>query len=128
METPDGVSEIMEGLETEPLSSIRVKQKKDGNMVFENNWRYEGSLDSNNLPNGYGLLHMINGVTYRGEFLGGNFNGEGELIRFGKVIFKGNWKENKKEGKGYEISKDGNIYNGNYKDGKKHGYGNLRSF
>ena len=63
------------------------------------------------------------GITYKGDFVDGQYHGEGELTSSGDdEVFKGFWKKGKKHGKA-EIhhSKTQRLEEGSYKDGFKHG-------
>ena len=84
---------------------------------------------SGNCENGYGTWLFGNGSEYIGDFINGNFHGQGSytsglsFARGEKYI--GEWKNNVKDGLGIEYYVNGDVYDGNWKKGRKHGHGIL---
>ena len=106
---------------------------------------YEGEFNNEGIINGKGTKIFPNDLVYKGEFLKGEYNGKGILIKKnasiyghwikgeckGKVIFKvpdefeyeGNFQNYEKNGYGIEKYNDGSQYEGNFANNKKNGYG-----
>jgi len=61
---------------------------------------YEGEVDSDKLPHGYGKMWRLNGERYEGEFF-----------------------EGKRHGKGKYFYPDGAYYEGESQNNMRHGYG-----
>jgi hypothetical protein len=68
---------------------------------------------------GKGMLRMINGDAYTGEFKDGLYHGHGELKR-AKEVYRGMFVEGVKEGLGRQIS-NSKTYTGYFKNNKKDG-------
>ena len=126
-------------------NELKWNKSKNRNTVG----KYDGQI-GNNLPNGFGVLKLDNGIIYEGDWLNGKYHGKGELILgsgkykgdkyIGDFIngfkdgvgtyfhkngskYKGQWKKDKFHGTGIYIWIDGGRYEGEFKMGLKHGKG-----
>ena len=52
---------------------------------------YEGRINKNCKPTGYGKAYGFNGLIYRGNFFNGEYSGIGEQYADGKLIFRGSF-------------------------------------
>ena len=111
---------------------------------------YMGIWENDQIGN-YGAFFDNEGNYYKGNWVNGKANGEGELVFFNKVKYIGNFfvddvpngkgkmislldgseyegdvVQGKKEGKGILKFKDGTIYEGEFKDDDFHGNGILK--
>lgn len=93
------------GDDTHPDSGmycVYIGKLQAGHWVGDAKWftkgylAYEGELDSDNLPNGKGIVYYENGkIRYKGELKAGKFDGKGTLYKKnGDVDYDGNWKNN----------------------------------
>lgn len=93
-------------------------------IVFEDGRVYSGS-SHDNIPSGYGKMQYPNGDTYMGEFLKGEFHGQGE--QRGQTIghYVGEWHHGVRQGDGRWERSDGKLYEGSFKRDLYHGTGTL---
>ena len=91
--------------------------------TFENGDIYEGFVDRDKQPHGYGVMKFIEGVTLEGEWNNGDIS-SGKLMFPDETIYEGGLKNNKRHGRGIEKNADGTIlYSGMWKDDFEHGFG-----
>lgn len=83
---------------------------------------FEG-LCNKNIPHGPGKLKLKNGDFFEGEFVAGQFHGQGRMITSDGCEYNGRWQENCRNGKGTERWANGDFYEGDFKGDKKDGYG-----
>ena len=85
---------------------------------------YIGQI-KNYFPNGNGIVYDKNGnIIYEGDFVEGNYEGDGKLIYENESYYIGQFKKKLPNGKGKQYDKSGNIkYEGDYVDGKREGNG-----
>lgn len=83
-------------LESAVLGDIYLKMLPDQSI-------YEGELDAEKQPNGFGSRYYIEGS-----------------------VFRGNWEQGKAEGLGQMVTSEGFVYHGYWSDGNYSGYGSLR--
>lgn len=90
---------------------------------YPNGCLYEGWF-SNNEPHGNGRMIFPFGERhFLGNWEKGKRNGYGVIHLSDGESYKGQWKDNKFDGKGcYEYANSGR-YNGEWKQGEKHGEG-----
>lgn len=96
-------------------------------ITFPNGNTYEGEVDKENFPNGFGTWTRLSGRKYVGQWLDSVRFGEGTSYRSdGTKNYEGEWANDMPSGVGIAYRKDGSkIYEGNWKDGKPHGTGTL---
>jgi hypothetical protein len=76
------------------------------NEVVSGTWR-------NSQLNGIGTRKSTNGDTYKGRWVDGKLDGDGEYIcEHGR--YKGNFFKNVEHGFGIKIFADGNVYSGSW--------------
>ena len=104
-----------------------VSLSKGGKIIkihFDKNYKYEGEINKNYIPNGDGNLYYPNGDYYFGEFVNGKKEGIGEYHYKDGTIYIGNWLNDLKQGEGCIINpQDKWKFNGifskdNFIDGK----------
>jgi hypothetical protein len=100
-----------------------------GILVYKSGARYQGYLDSEGYPSGPGILEAPTGVTWKGEFLGGRFHGDGMSTRPGGGIMKGIWTQQLGNGPFEDINDKpgGGRYIGELQDTTRHGIGMLET-
>ena len=126
-----------------PVKFINVDEHKSDKDFTE--FYYEGEYNNEGVINGRGTKIIKNSLIYKGEFLNGEYNGKGLLIKnggsiygdwvkgvcTGNVIYKvedkfeyiGNFENNKKNGYGIEKYNDGSQYEGSFLNNLKSGKG-----
>ena len=72
-----------------------------------------------------GILTVVNGNTYIGEFKNASFNGQGTMTYANGNKYQGEWKDDMRHGKGTISSTNGNKYEGEWKDDMRHGKGTM---
>lgn len=82
-----------------------------------------GTYDQNGLQTGFGEFHWPSGDTYCGEFLQGQFNGNGTLTYAAGGSYFGNWDMGQKQGFGILEFVDGSEYTGNFENNLIQGEG-----
>ena len=142
-----GISKSQENVLFISVNNNELKWNKSKNRNTVG--KYDGQI-GNNLPNGFGVLKLDNGIIYEGDWLNGKYHGKGELTLgsgkykgdkyIGDFIngfkdgvgtyfhkngskYKGQWKKDKFHGTGIYIWIDGGRYEGEFKMGLKHGKG-----
>jgi len=70
-----------------------------------------------------GTYTWTNGSKYVGEFIDGDFNGQGTFTFDNGDKYVGEWRDDKKNGQGTFTWPDGEKYVGEFKDDKKNGQG-----
>jgi len=98
------------------ISTINMKN-------FEKNYQYEGDLDNDSKPNGYGKINYENGDVFIGHFIKGSKHGKGLMTYHDGSKFQGTYQYDKREGTGLYKMTSGNIYIGMFHDDKANGYG-----
>lgn len=86
---------------------------------------YNGELNEDMQPHGFGHLSFVDGKNYCGYFSNGAFHGYGTFVLESGSIYTGEWKSGNQEGKGIFISHDGFKYEGGFKNNKYHGKGEI---
>jgi len=126
-----------------PVKFINVDENKSEKNNTE--FYYEGEYNNEGVINGRGIKIIKNSLIFKGEFLNGEYNGKGLLIKnggsiygdwvkgicTGNAIYKvegkfeyiGNFENNKKNGYGIEKYNDGSQYEGNFLNNLKSGKG-----
>jgi len=88
--------------------------------------KYDGQI-GNNIPNGFGLLKLDDGIVYEGDWLNGKYHGKGELTlgsgKYEEEKYIGDFKNGFKDGVGTYFHKNGSKYEGQWKKDKPHGKG-----
>ena len=77
---------------------------------------------ANKWSNCYGARESLYGHKYVGEFLNGEFHGQGMFTHKGRK-YVGQYKNHKRHGQGTYTYANGDKYVGEWKKGKKHGQG-----
>ncbi|CAM9181885.1 unnamed protein product [Chrysoparadoxa australica] len=72
-----------------------------------------------------GVLVAADGAVYRGDFIRGQYDGEGELKTAEGDVMAGSWKHGKLSGKASIAFSIGTIYKGMMQSGEYHGKGKL---
>ena len=82
-------------------------------------YKYIGTVNEQNLPDGWGEAIFSDGRTYRGNFTKGNLTGPNAFFRYPNGdVFEGTFKDNSfHEGK-YTIAEDGSYFIGTFKNGQ----------
>ena len=70
-----------------------------------------------------GTVTLEEGGEYVGEFVNGNFNGQGTLTWSNGDVYVGNWKNDYRDGQGKYTWSNGEVYVGNWKNGNHDGHG-----
>ena len=90
---------------------------------YENGDIYDGFVNSDNEPNGYGIMIYSEGISIEGEWSNGNIK-IGKMTFPDGVIYEGEFKNNQRHGKGIVMNPDKTIqYSGMWKDDFEHGFG-----
>jgi hypothetical protein len=90
---------------------------------MDNEAFYQGEKNSDNQPDGKGVMVYSDGTIYEGEFVEGMCEGRGRLIHASGDVYEGDWDHNKAHGKGILTTLDNTVYVGKWEDDKKHGKG-----
>ncbi|MCY6485878.1 hypothetical protein OW763_16325 [Clostridium aestuarii] len=96
-------------------------------LTFNNGWIYYGEVNSNNRPNGKGIMKNENGTVYAGDFVNGYISGYGHYIFPNGCQYLGEFYNNKFEGKGMMLFDKDTIYYGYWRNNVKQGQGNIIS-
>jgi hypothetical protein len=84
---------------------------------------YEGGLDEQGRPHGWGTETKGDGSSYEGEWRHGEYDGEG-TYRFGTGdVYVGQFRRKKCEGCGCYTTADGIVYVGQWKNDEEEGHG-----
>ena len=95
---------------------------------YENGSRYEGEVDDDGRPNGYGKKYRSSGIIdYEGQWIRGEQHGLGrEYFGDGNVHYEGEFRNGKREGLGRRYHRNGNKrYEGQRFKDRRHGWGTL---
>lgn len=84
-----------------------------------NGEKYNGTVDSNNIPNGCGTLTKKNGEVYAGEWKNGFKNGTGTMTLPTGYVYVGTWKNDKMNGEFKVITYYGEEKEEHWVDGEK---------
>jgi len=108
-----------------------VLEKK---FVFEWEWtmeghknglsgHYTGWLDLEGNPDGYGILRILDGSLYCGNWTEGLRAGNGVYTSINGALFSGSWLNDRFQGRGVYVSEFDQVYTGDFENGLKHGSG-----
>ena len=87
---------------------------------------YTGDLTPAGVRHGHGTLRLLNGNTYTGGFVDGQFQGQGVYrFRATGTAYDGGWVGGKQEGKGKETYGEGSRYEGGFVAGEREGWGRM---
>ena len=85
---------------------------------------YTGFFDlGNSVPMGFGTMKYANGQIYVGDWVDGNWEGQGRWTWPDGGFYDGEWKNGKRHGQGTFTWANGSYYEGGWKDGKYNGQG-----
>jgi len=96
------------------------------------NGNYEGEVDPKTmakgdaLPEGVGMVVLVNGEKYEGEFHTGKKQGVGLQFWSNGDLYLGQWRSDKMSGHGCYMYGSGVQYYGEFVGGQRHGGGRLR--
>jgi hypothetical protein len=91
--------------------------------TYENGDMYEGNVDSNNEPHGYGVFQYVDGSLFEGEWNHGKST-YGKMTFPDGVTYEGSIKDELRNGRGVVKLADGTVhYSGMWKDDVEHGFG-----
>jgi hypothetical protein len=86
---------------------------------------YEGEFVDGNFS-GNGTYIFLNGDVYKGQFSESKMQGKGKYtFKEQGDVYEGDFKNDQFDGKGKFTTKSGNIYDGDFKEGKFNGQGKL---
>ena len=94
-----------------------TKRWRDGRV-------YVGTV-KNDLPNGHGVLSLINGDRYNGNFVGGLYDGSGIYTWSSGKEYVGDFTRGIAKGQGTIKFTNGDEYRGGVLDGMPHGQGTM---
>jgi hypothetical protein len=86
---------------------------------------YEGAF-KNDLPNGNGVLSLVNGDKYNGNFVVGLYDGSGRYTWSSGKEYVGDFTRGISKGQGTIKFINGDEYRGNVLDGAPHGQGTMK--
>ena len=86
---------------------------------------YQGAF-KNDLPNGDGVLSLVNGDKYSGNFVGGLYDGSGIYTWSSGKEYLGDFTRGISKGQGTIKFVNGDEYRGNVLDGAPHGQGTMK--
>ena len=86
---------------------------------------YQGAF-KNDLPNGDGVLSLVNGDKYSGNFVGGLYDGSGIYTWSSGKAYIGDFTRGISKGQGTIKFVNGDEYRGNVLDGAPHGQGTMK--
>ena len=82
-------------------------------------FKYSGSINENNQPNGFGKATFDDGRQYNGEFVNGVMSGKGSHFNYPNGdVFVGTFKDNAFYEGTYTIAEDGSYFTGTFKNGQ----------
>ena len=91
-------------------------------LKLDNNATYEGEVNDDKRPHGFGIITYQNGTTFAGLFHNGEKEGLGVLTNSDMAIMTA-YKDDKKEGHGLMIWGRGDIFNGFFTNDMPNGLG-----
>ena len=97
----------------------------EGSWIQHGSGVYFGEINSNNIPQGQGML-ISSSTIYEGSWEEGRKKGFGRQVNIHQEVYVGNWDDGNKAGFGV-LDKKGARYIGDWKDNKFHGSGVLIS-
>lgn len=84
---------------------------------------YEGQMDENKQPHGFGSRYYVDGSVYRGFWKSGKASGQGLIVTSDGFIYNGQWKNGLYHGYGSLITKDKDFCEGDFRYGELEGIG-----
>jgi hypothetical protein len=84
---------------------------------------FEGELNGDNLPNGYGIMKYSDGRIYDGEWQNGRWHGVGQATFSNGDTYDGMYYEDQRHGQGIYKWNDGRMYNGGFVNDQRSGHG-----
>ena len=90
-------------------------------MIMEDGGKYEGQLKGDK-PNGVGT-YTSKLLKYTGEWMNGEWDGQGECVYADGAVYKGQFSRNKKNGIGTLTIPKVSTYSGEWLGDLKHGQG-----
>jgi len=96
---------------------------KCGTEQYEGQWLYDKQ-------HGTGRQTWSDGRSYQGQYDGGRFSGQGQMVwqtQKGVMVYEGEYTDDMKHGNGKFSWPDGRIYDGQWHRGKRHGRGAYRT-
>lgn len=97
-------------------SSSSSSTKKVLRKVYHGQWK-------NDLKDGLGVYHYVNGDRYEGYWLCGQRHGQGTLFLANGDIYVGEWSDDKRAGWGTLTKSNGDQYEGQWLNDKREGQG-----
>lgn len=128
---------------TEPLTSFLVRNGKNEFILYLDQYEWEkpqliqgfgweekrsgyyGEFINDTIFHGYGLYFFDDGGYYRGSFIDGIMDGNGEMHIPEQEKYVGEFKDGKYHGFGTLFYFDGGKYEGNWANGLREGFGKL---
>lgn len=97
----------------------RIFRHGIGSMDFANGDRYEGTFENDFMSgDGSGGVECVytykNGDVYKGDFAGGNPNGDGVVTYADGSVYEGSFVDGHREGRGSYTFANGDMYTGEY--------------
>ncbi|KAM9966152.1 hypothetical protein ACTFIR_006344 [Dictyostelium discoideum] len=124
----------LEGLEEEEAKEEGQQGKKEylsmsglkATIHSKSGSVFEGQVNAQGIPNGFGELELKNGDFYLGYFENGKKHGKGRLISVSGCQYDGDWKDDMHDGVGrFDENDKGISYQGEWKENERHGKGVL---
>ena len=85
--------------------------------IRNTSFAYDGEVNSENQPHGYGKIIWANGDTYVGQFKNGQLDGFGEMRWSDGSYQKGEFKNGEAHGVSEWIEDTGEVYFGRFENG-----------
>lgn len=101
--------------------TIRVLEHKAKSKVSDIKVGYQGGMDEQGRPHGYGCRWYDDGGYYEGEWRSGSRHGVGTMRWPSFNLYVGSWADDTYDGMGTMWDAAGGIYHGPYVRDKKHG-------
>ncbi len=86
---------------------------------------YDGALNANSYPHGYGVYSSPSGDKYDGYWQNGKQHGKGKMTYAFGGYYDGDWVNGMKQGRGTAVVPGGDKYSGDFYNGYMHGRGVL---
>ena len=91
--------------------------------TYENGDVYEGNINSDNEPHGYGVINYADDTLFQGEWSNGKIT-SGKMTFPDGVTYEGEFKDDLRNGKGIVKLADNTInYSGMWKNNLNNGFG-----
>ena len=91
---------------------------------------YEGDLDltrkDGKQRHGFGKLRFLDGSSYEGQFVHGDYHGHGIYRHATGDVYEGEYRDDEENGFGVYTQPSGFMYVGNWLDGNEHGEGTAK--